>query len=51
MRVKILDAISVKRLEEKVNEFLEGNPELQLKDMQITSSFGSYTVLIQYEER
>lgn len=50
MKVKIIDAMSSKKLESKVNEFLEVNPNYVIKDMQIAAGYGSHVVMIQYEE-
>ena len=50
MKVKIIDAMGSKKMESKVNEFLENNPNYVIKNMQIAAGYGSYVVMIQYEE-
>ncbi|HLR60923.1 MAG TPA: hypothetical protein VK097_00605 [Lentibacillus sp.] len=49
MKVKILDAMSAGRLENKVNNFIE-RERPNVIDIQISAGFGSYAALIKYED-
>jgi hypothetical protein len=48
MKIKILDALSAKCLEKKVNEFIENN-NFKIIDMQFSVSFGTFAIMIRYE--
>ena len=49
MKVKILDAMSTGRLENKVNNFIE-KEQPNVIDIQLSAGFGSYAALIKYED-
>lgn len=50
MRVKIIDDLGAKGLEKKLNAFLIENEQINVKNIQFTSGFGSIAALIQYDE-
>lgn len=47
MKVKLFTAFSETRLEHKVNTFLS-DPSIEITDMQYTSNFFSYSLLISF---
>ncbi|SDQ77373.1 hypothetical protein [Virgibacillus salinus] len=49
MRVKILDAMTSGRLEDKVNQFIN-EKQIKVLNIQITAGFGNVVALIEYEE-
>ncbi|MFD1361796.1 hypothetical protein [Lentibacillus salinarum] len=49
MKVKIVDAMSTGRLENKINKFIE-KERPNVIDIKISAGFCSYVALIQYED-
>lgn len=49
MKVKILDAMTSGRLEDKVNRFI-GKEQIKVSNIQISAGFGSVVALIEYED-
>lgn len=50
MQVKILEAMSSKGLEKKMNEFITENVQWEIIDIQLAAGFGNLVALIRYEE-
>lgn len=51
MQVKIVEAMSSKGLEKKINDFIYENSRFEIKDIQLAAGFGNLVALISYEER
>ena len=50
MKVKILQAMSEKRLEKNVNKFIE-NPEIKVLGLQFAATTFYFSVMISYEDK
>lgn len=50
MRVKIIEAMSTKSVEDKINEFLSENEELTILDIKLAAGFGNVVAMVRYEE-
>lgn len=50
MKVKIVEAMSTKSVEKKINEFLTENEQLNVIDIQLAAGFGNIVAMIRYEE-
>jgi len=50
MRVKFISSSSEKKLEAKVNEFLEFRG-IEIIDIQFQTGFGAFAVMIQYKKK
>lgn len=50
MKVKIIEAMSTKALEKKINEFLEENKQLEVLDIELAAGFGNIVAMVRYEE-
>jgi hypothetical protein len=49
MKVKILQAMTEKRLEKDVNEFV-GNPQIRVQELQFAATILYFSVMISYED-
>ena len=49
MKVKIMQAMSEKRLTANVNEFISGHPGIKVTDMQFSATIFFFAVMIIYE--
>ena len=50
MEVKIVDAMTARTLEKKVNKFLNEVTPIEVKDIKVSAGFGTVIALIMYEE-
>lgn len=50
MKIKILEAMSTKSVENKINEFLSKNKQIEVLDIQLAAGFGNIVAMVRYEE-
>lgn len=51
MKVKIIEAMSTKSVENKINTFLAENEHINVLDIQLAAGFGNIVALVRYEEK
>lgn len=51
MKIKILEAMSTKSVEDKINNFLSENEQINVLDIQLAAGFGNIVAMVRYEEK